>query len=585
MAVLFFQVMAYDPDHFNNSNNDRFILSKGHASALLYAIWYELGKVSKEELQTYRQLKSPLEGHPTLRFPYTEAATGALGTGLSIGVGEALAARLGKQSFCTYVLLGDGEIAEGAIWEAVQIAVHYRLDNLIAIVDCNGLGQSEPVLFDHDVDRFKLIFEAFGWHAVIVDGHNIDALIQSFQQIDTIVEKPKIILAKTIKGYGLNFAQDKLGFHGKTFQENDLEIAIESLKHTFSDDIFYTAHYAWHPKLPKQKEQKIAESVLSKKNPIALDTEPISTRKACGKALAHMGAVNAVLVVLDADVKNSTYTELFEKKFPNRFFQCFIAEQNMIGMGVGFHRRGYIPFIASFAAFFSRAHDHIRMAAIGQSALRLIGSHAGVSVGEDGPSQMGLEDIALMRCLPESVVLYPCDEISTYKLVEAMTQYHSGISYMRTTRMTTPMMYDATTSFVIGGCNIIRQSEMINADVCTVVTAGVTVFEALKAYDILQKENTALKIAIIDCYSIKPLDIATIISSAEKSRFTVITVEDHYAEGGIGEAVCSALAHTNVRVFSLAVSDLPRSGTPQALLSWAKIDSHAIVDLVHKLAH
>jgi transketolase len=551
-------------------------------------VWSVLGKISEQELHNYRKFSSVLEGHPTFRFAYTEAATGALGVGLSIGVGEALAARLGKRSYYTYVLLGDGEIAEGCVWEAIQIAAHYQLHNLVAIVDCNGLGQSDEVLFDHDITRYKKIFESFGWHAVIVDGHNIEELLHTFDSMHTSIEQPKIILAKTVKGYGLDFAQGKLGFHGKVFQGEIYKKAIDALRNRCGNDAQYTENDVWKPKLPKAAEQygtQNRKNILPSKEIITLlcEQKPISTRQAFGQALAALGKVNNAVVVLDADVKNSTYTEMFEQQFPDRFFQCFIAEQNMVSMGVGFHRRGYIPFIATFAAFFSRAHDQIRMAALGQSALRLVGSHAGVAIGEDGPSQMGLEDIALMRCLPKSVLLYPCDVVSTYKLVEAMANYHEGISYLRTTRlpMESGVLYAENEQFHIGGCKVVYQTENAMA---VIIAAGITVFEALKAKDILQQQSPLLSVAIIDCYSIKPIDTATIVAVAQKSGSNIVTVEDHYAEGGLGEAVRSALAHTNIKIFSLAVPDLPRSGEKSELLAWAGIDADAIANLVKKIA-
>lgn len=576
VATLFFYSMKFDPDNFENPNNDRFILSKGHASALLYAAWKELGKITADDLLTYRQFNSVLEGHPTFRFAYTEAATGALGTGLSVGVGQALTAQLNTMDYTTYVLLGDAEMAEGAIWEAIQVAAHYKLDNLVGIIDCNRLGQSEPTLFGHDVTHFATILEAFGWQTFIIDGHSIADLITTFDAAHVKNKKPKIIIAKTFKGYGVTFAQDKEGFHGKAFTNGDLEEALKELSNSFKNDIHYSGSYQYKPTLPQPRiEQK--KITLPLTIPLANFTEEIATRKAFGLALAQLGAVCNTIIALDADVKNSTYTELFEKKFPERFFQCFVAEQNMVGMAIGFARRGYIPFVSTFAAFFSRAHDHIRMAAIGKSPLRLVGSHAGISIGQDGPSQMGLEDIAMMRCLPESIVLYPCDGVSTHALVEQMANYTTGISYLRTTRANTPLFYTKNELFPIGGCKVLRSSAL---DTACIVAAGITVFEALKAYDFLRNKN--IHISIIDCYSIKPLDATTIINVARSSGNTIITVEDHYIQGGLGEAVCAKLHNTGIQITMLAVTELPRSGKPEELLAWAHIDAETIIKMVMK---
>ena len=578
MSVLFFYAMRYDPKNYECPDNDRFILSKGHASPLLYAAWAEVGVLSDEDMLTYRRVDSVLEGHPTLRFAYTEAATGALGVGLSIGVGQALCAKLDNRDFYTYVMLGDGETSEGAVWEAVQLAAHYKLDNLIAVIDCNRLGQTAQTMFGHTLKRYEEVFSAFGWETFIVDGHDIQELMDVFDKARKVKNRPVVVIAKTIKGYGVELLADKQGFHGKALKKEQAEQALANLEKKFPQAAAFKAdEYSWEPQVPEKCKAPVIYKCPSIRmpKPAYVSEEKIPTRKAFGQALSVLGDECKAVVSLDAEVKNSTFAEIFEAQHPDRFFQCFIAEQNMVGMGIGFDRRGRMPFISTFSAFMSRAHDHIRMAAVGQAKLRLIGSHAGVSIGQDGPSQMGLEDIAMMRCLPESVVLYPCDAVSTYKLVEQMANYEGGISYMRTTRMATPVMYDNAESFPIGGCKVVRQS---NQDKVCIIGAGVTLFEALKAHELLGQQN--IQVSVIDLYSVKPIDVATVTAVANASGNNVITVEDHYPEGGIGEAIASALRNYNIKIESLAVKRLPRSGKPEELMALANIDADAIVKKV-----
>jgi transketolase len=577
VAVLFFYAMRYDPYNYNNPDNDRFILSKGHAAPLLYAAWRGLGLVSDEEMLSYRKFGSSLEGHPTRQFKYAETATGSLGIGLSVGVGQALCAKLDKRNFRTYVLMGDSESSEGSVWEAVQLAEHYKLDNLIAFVDVNNLGQSTETMLDYKIKQYVERFSSFGWQVFDVDGHDVKSLMEVIDKAHQVVGKPVMIIAKTVKGYGLDFAAGLQGFHGKAFTAEKEKEALENLKQNFSQAAHYKNDYEWKPQLPKPNAVAFdsATTIVIMEKPEYKKGDMVATRKAYGTALALLGDICDAVVSLDAEVKNSTYAEIFESMHPERFFQCFVAEQNMVGMGVGFDCRGRIPFISTFSSFFSRAHDQIRMAAIGASALRLVGSHCGVSIGQDGPSQMGLEDIAIMRCLPESIVLYPSDAVSTHKLVEQMARYGDGISYLRTTRMETPVLYDNDEQFPVGGCKILRKSEK---DVACIVGAGVTLHEALKAYDVLAKKNVF--VSVIDLYSIKPLDAATLISVARASGNIIITVEDHYPEGGIGEAVISAVRNENITVHALAVNRLPRSGLPEELLAFEGIDAVAIVKAV-----
>jgi transketolase len=581
VAVIFFYAMRYDPYHYQNPDNDRFILSKGHAAPLLYAAWHELGLVTDEEMLSYRQFGSSLEGHPTRRFAYAETATGSLGIGLSVGVGLAACAKLDKRDYRTYVLMGDSESSEGSVWEAVQIAAHYNLDNIICFIDVNNLGQSTETMLDYKIKQYVEIFTAFGWHVYDVDGHNIENLMEVVDKAHHVTGKPVMIIAKTVKGYGVDFAAGLPGFHGKALVDDKEKEALEQLKKNFPESADYKDNdFEWkapHPH-PNATAYVGATTIIMMEQPDYTKGEMIATRKAYGQALALLGDVCDAVVSLDAEVKNSTYAEIFESMHPDRFFQCFVAEQNMVGMGVGFDCRGRIPFVSTFSSFFSRAHDQIRMAAIGNAALRLVGSHCGVSIGQDGPSQMGLEDIAIMRCLPNSVVLYPSDAVSTYKLVEQMARYGDGISYLRTTRMETPVLYDNNEEFVIGGCKVVKQSDR---DVACIVGAGVTLHEALKAYVILAQQN--IFVSVIDLYSIKPLDVSTLISVARASGNKIITVEDHYPQGGIGEAVMHALCNENIVIHSLAVSHLPRSGRPEELLAFEGIDAAAIVKAVQGL--
>jgi transketolase len=574
VTTLFWAVMRYDPTYFEHPNADRFILSKGHASALLYAVWKELGMISEQELSTYRQFTSRLEGHPTARFPYTQAATGSLGIGLSIGAGHALMARKERRPTRIYVLMGDAELSEGCIWEAAQFASYYKLNNLIGIVDCNGLGQSTQTIGHDTTEIYAQRFAAFGFTVIDVNGHAIPELLTAFDRAQQMYT-PVVILARTLKGYGVAMIENKPGWHGKPIPKEQLSVAQEQLRIRFSHAATYTEQYQWNPHLPPAfpiKNNDIPKLKLLP-DPAYKKGDQVATRTAYGDALTALGASYPALIALDADVKNSTGAETFESKYPDRLIECFVAEQNMVSVGVGMARCGALPFIATFGAFFTRAHDQIRMAAIGTSPLRLVGSHAGISIGQDGPSQMALEDIALMRTLPDSIVLYPSDAMSTYRLTACMADYADGISYLRTTRMPTPVIYAPETRFVIGGCQVLYEYPNAHA---SVIAAGITVHEAQQAHDILKKQHNIL-ISVIDLYSIKPLDYTTILHVVQASNGRIITVEDHYIQGGIGEAICSALAHTSINITMLGVTALPRSGSPQELLAWAGIDAQSIV--------
>jgi len=578
MSVIFFHAMHFNPRDYEAPDNDRFILSKGHAAPLLYAAWKEVGLLTDDDLLTYRMIDSGLEGHPTLRFPYAEAATGSLGMGLSIGLGEALNARLDRAEYYTYVLLGDSELSEGSVWEAVEIGAHYKLERVIAVVDCNRLGQSTPALFGHDVASLTAVFESFGWRALTVDGHDIPELVKVFDVARGRDGRPTVIIAKTTKGFGVDRVADQEGFHGKAFGKDDLEDILQGLREKFPEAASSDTK-GWEPTLPDHHAQTMTCNVESVAMPAPGYSrgQMVPTRVAYGQAITALGDVCDTAVSLDAEVKNSTFAELFEQAHPNRFFQCFIAEQNMIGMAIGLNQRGKVPLVSTFSAFLTRAHDQLRMAAVGQARLRVSGSHAGVSIGQDGPSQMGLEDIAMMRCLPGSIVFYPSDAVSTYRLVEQMARYDAGVSYIRTTRAATPVIYSNDEEFPVGGCKLLRQGE--HDSVC-VIAAGITLHEALKAYDLLAVQEKPIYIRVIDLYSIKPLDIETLLASAHASQSKVLTVEDHYRQGGIGEVVSAALCNNGIRVESLAVDVLPRSGTPEELLAYAGIGAAAIAAAV-----
>lgn len=579
VAALFFHAMRFDLQNHENPNNDRFILSKGHASPLLYAVYEQLGKLTEKDLLGYRQFDSVLEGHPTPRFEYAEAATGSLGQGLSIASGITYAGRMNDYDYYTYCLLGDMETVEGSVWEAVEVAAYYKLNRLIAIIDCNRLGQSTSTMDEHKLNRYAQKFASFGWNVLMVDGHNMRELVFIFDEAKKEIARPTMIIAKTIKGYGISKAEDKQGFHGVAFKKEELQDLLQDLKNRFHAAATYKPEHPWHPQLPHDiKKTETQKKSIKAALPSYHLNEKIPTRKVYGESLVALGAAFENIVCLDAEVKNSTFAEIFEKKYPTRFIQCFIAEQNMIGMAVGLATRGKIPFASTFGAFFTRAFDQIRMAAIGRVPLRLVGSHAGVSIGQDGPSQMALEDLAMFSVIPQSVILYPCDAVSTAKLVQLMIDYHDGISYLRTTRPATAVIYDNNEQFTIGGCKVIKQSDH---DVACIIAAGITVHEALSAYELLRQEN--IYVAIIDAYSIKPLADDVIERMAQKSKGNVVTVEDHYLEGGLGSRVSYALRNKNFFIKCLAVTKMPRSGTPQELMAYEKIDSSAISDTIKKI--
>ena len=569
MAALFFAEMRFDPANPQHPLADRLVMSKGHAAPLLYAAWAEAGFIPRERLTDLRLLSSDLEGHPTPRLPFVDVATGSLGQGLAAGVGTALNARRIGSDYRTYVLMGDGETAEGSVWEAASVAHHHRLDALCAIVDVNALGQSQATEFVHDMEAHRRRWDAFGWHTLVIDGHDMRSVLVAFAEARATTGRPTAILARTLKGKGVSFTEGKSNWHGKPLKPEEAVKAIAELELQFEPETSPT------PPVPRPPAPPPETAPGAMPAPEYRLGEQVATREAYGLAIAKLGSVDRRVVALDADVKNSTFSEKFEAAHPERFYEFYIAEQAMIGAAMGLAARGAVPFPSTFAAFLTRASDFIRMAAISGVNVKIAGSHAGVSIGEDGPSQMALEDFAMAASQPNIAVLYPADAVSTEKLIGEMARHH-GPMYMRTTRPKTPVIYENDESFPIGGLKVLRQSD---ADVATVVGAGVTLFEALKAYDLLKAEG--LSIRVIDLYSIQPIDAQALINAGLDTE-RIITVEDHYIVGGIGDAVARAVAGAGLAVTRLAVGEIPRSGKPDELIEKYGISARAIVEAVRR---
>lgn len=583
-AVLFDKYFTYDLAGPRNPRNDRFILSKGHAAPLQYALFAMAGAYPLEDLKTLRKFGSQFEGHPTPHFRYAEAATGSLGQGLSIGAGMALVGKKEGLAFKTYVMLGDGELAEGQVWEAANFASYYKLDNLIAIADINRLAQSQETMFGHHIEEYLSRFTAFGFEAITIDGHDLTQIDKAFEDaVNNNTGKPYIIIAKTKKGKGVSFLEDRDLWHGKALSKEDLEKALTELGDIDDNlrfnlrkpDVILVSDEGTNPesKAVQQRDSGQARMTINYEK-----GEEIATREVYGHVLAELGSAEQNMYALDGDVKNSTFSQDFLKAHPDRFIECFIAEQNMASVAVGLSRLGKKPFVSTFASFMTRAFDQIRMAAIGKANITFVGSHAGVSIGEDGPSQMGLEDIAMFGALPDAVVLHPSDAVSTARLLHQLVK-HNGISYLRTLRPKTPVLYGNDEEFVIGGSKILRQSD---EDRLTIVAAGITVFEALKAYDELKKEG--INIRVVDCYSIKPIDQKTLLQCIDTSQQKIIiTVEDHFEHGGLGDFVLAAVSHTGATVEKMAVTHISRSGTKDELLDDAGISAKYIVEKVKQL--
>jgi len=561
-----FRFKVDEPDH---PNNDRLIFSKGHASPLLYALWTVAGVINEQELLSYRQFGSRLEGHPTRRFPYAEAATGSLGQGLGIGLGMALnAGRLDRLPYRTYVLLGDSEMSEGSQWEAIQLAAHYQLANLVGIIDVNRLGQRGATMLGHDIEAYARRVAAFGWKTLAIDGHEMPQILDAFREAGSEQSQPVMIIARTVKGKGISLLEDADGWHGKALDDDQWKQALGELS-----DVDRAARGTIAAPEDRRPQRTAPQQVAP---PRYERGKSVATRKAYGAALTRIAPKFPQLVSLDGEVSNSTMAEMFAAKEPARFFEMFIAEQNMVEVALGLSLRGKIPFVSTFAAFLTRAFDQIRMSQYSQANLKFIGSHAGVSIGEDGPSQMGLEDLAMFRSILTSIVLHPCDAVSTEKLVEAATA-HEGIVYLRTMRQDTPIIYPNEETFPIGGSKVLRQS---NGDRLTLVAAGAAVHEALKASDQLQRDG--IHVRVIDAYSIKPIDTPTLREAADATG-GIVTVEDHYPAGGLGEAVLQALADRPVPLTVLAVSKTPMSGTGEELRGFTGISATGIIQTVRRL--
>ena len=575
VAALFFDHMTFDAKNPQYDHNDRFVLSKGHAAPLLYAVWAELGLIEQTELERLRKIDCDLEGHPTPRLPFVDVPTGSLGQGICAAIGIALNARRIGSDYRTYVLLGDGESAEGSVWESAQVGELYELDNLCAITDVNALGQSGATQWCHDMAALDRKWTAFGWHTVVIDGHDMAEILAALDDAKRTSGQPTMILAKTIKGKGVSFMEGEAGWHGKPIKPGDeLDQALGELELQLGENRTLPS-IAVPSSVQKDSDGFPVAVRLPRDPPYDLGSE-VATRVAYGNAIAALGESDSRIVALDADVGNSTFSQTFQQALPERFYQMHIAEQAMIGAAMGFASRGAIPFPSSFACFLTRASDFIRMAGIGQMNIKIAGSHAGVSIGEDGPSQMALEDLAMMRAVPDCAVLYPCDGVSTERLTEVAVAYH-GMAYIRTSRPKTPVIYSSTEEFVLGGSKVLRES---GKDVVTIVAAGVTVFEALKAYEVLRNEGITVR--IIDAYSVQPIDQSTLLAAGHQTGGRIVTVEDHYPTGGLGDAVSEAVACDDMSVERLAVRAVPRSGGSAELLERFGISAHKIAEAVRR---
>jgi transketolase len=563
MAVLMSKYLHYDFDRPDDPRNDHLVFSKGHASPLLYSMYKAAGAITDDELLTFREFGSRLEGHPTPEIPWVDVATGSLGQGLPYGVGIALAGKkLDRLPYRVWVLHGDSEMAEGSVWEAFEHASFYGLDNLTAILDVNRLGQRGETMHGWDLDSYANKARAFGWHAVEVDGHDVEAIDRALGEAAAQQGQPTLVVARTLKGKGVKEVEDKGGWHGKALDHPEESIAELGGERNIVVDV------------PKP-ELKVEPHAFGVSGPLELPSwqhgEEVATRRAYGDALTALGAARGDVVALDGEVSNSTYAEIFRDAHPDRYFEMYIAEQQMVAAAVGMQVRGWVPFASTFAAFLTRAYDFIRMAAISRANIRLCGSHAGVSIGEDGPSQMALEDLAMMRAVHGSTVLYPSDPNQTARLVAEMAD-REGIVFMRTTRAATPVLYDASDEFQIGGSRVLRQGDDL-----AIVAAGITLHESLKAADKLIAEGIDAR--VIDLYSVKPVDVDTLRAAAEATGGRIITVEDHWSEGGIGDAVLEALSDDGElppQVVRLAVREMPGSGKPAELLAAAGIDADHI---------
>ena len=562
MASLFFHEMKYNIKNQRNLDNDSFILSKGHAAPILYAALQHAGLMN-QNLGSLRKSGSMLQGHPVPHkdLPFIQVASGSLGQGLSVGVGMALANKLQKRNASVYVLLGDSEMAEGSNYEAMQLASYYSLHNLVAIIDVNALGQRGKTMLAQDIHTYEKMCKSFGWNPIIVDGHNISQLLQALAHAKKSKE-PAVVIAKTIKGKGVSFLENKNGWHGRALTVEECNSALQEIP---------------QKEFPSFKINKplLTKSISKKTKKIAQEyyviNKEVSSRYAYGNALAKIAASDSEVLALDAEVSNSTMTEKVKEKTPDQFIECFIAEQNMVGMALGLSKKGFHVYASTFAAFLSRAHDSLRMAALSDPNFTVCGSHAGVSVGEDGASQMGLEDLALFRSLPNTTIFYPSDATSCDKLTHACKNI-DGIKYIRTTRPNMPIIYGSQEKFPVGEFKIVHQS---SKDEIILIGAGITLHESLLAADMLKKEG--INAAVIDLYCLKPFDEKKFINFVEKHGKKIIVTEDHYKQGGIGEMLAAKIVGKNIIMKHLAVTKIPHSAMMRELLSYEEIDSNAIV--------
>src|SRR6201988_459844 len=564
MAGVFFYAMKFDPKNPNSPDGDRFVLSKGHAAPLLYSALAEAGVFPVSRVMTLRQFSSELEGHPKPRIHGVDAANGSLGQGLSVGAGLAIGAKMDKSPTRVYVITGDGELAEGQIWEAAAFAAHYNLDNLTVIADINRLGQSEPTMYQHDMERYRLKFESEGFDTQVIDGHDVAAVLAALDRAKATKGKPQAIVARTIKGRGFGLVADKLNWHGKPFSKEQLAEAIKER--------------GGAPVIPPDPGKSYERTPLPKPPDFSAPAAPdyaadakVATREAYGFALKRVGAVNKQVVAISGDVKNSTFSEVFQEAEPDHFWQGYIAEQNLVSVAMRLQARGKVPFADTFACFLSRAYDNVRMAAVSRANINLCGSHCGVSIGEDSPSQMALEDLAMFRAIHGSAVFYPGDAVSTERLVDTMAR-RPGINYLRTSRPKMPILYSKDEKFPVPGFKVLRMSDQ---DKATVIGAGVTLHEALKAADHLKAAGIAIR--VIDLYCVKPLDGKALAAEIAATGGRLVTAEDHWPEGGLGEAVLQALALTGASPAKdkmISVNQMPHSGKPEELIEAFGISAH-----------
>lgn len=573
MSVLFFHTMRYRPEDPRHYNNDRFLLSKGHAAPALYSMWVETGFLKENEMFSLCQADASHESHTMHKQHFVEVAHGFVGQGLGVACGMAYTGKyFDKSSYRVFCLMGDGEMSEGSVWEAMSFASYYQLDNLVAILDINRLGQSDTAPLQHHVEKYHKRFEAFGWHAIIVDGHSVEELCKALSQPR---HQPTAIIAKTIKGKGIPAAEDKQGWHAKSLPKDMAEMVVKDLQSRIMNS---SKHL--YPSTPIEDSPPVSlRNIRMPSAPSYKAGEKISTRKAYGMALAKLGRYYERVVALDGDTNNLTYSEIFKNEHPNRFVECYVAQQNMVSVAVGCAARDRnLVFASTLASFFTRAHDQLRMAAMTESNVKLCGSHCGLSSAEEGPSLMALEDLAMFRALPSSTVFYPSDGVSTEKATD-LAATTKGLCYIRTSRHDCPIIYNSNEDFHVGQAKVVYQSK---DDQVTVVAAGMMIHEALAAAEHLKKERISIR--IIDPFTIKPLDYKTMIDHGRATRGRVLTVEDHYYEGGLGEALSSVMVNEQgFNLHCLAVSHVPRSGKPHELLKMYGIDRDAIVQAVRKM--